>query len=116
MTAWTLYHNPKCSKSREALAYLQAQPDLRLTVVEYLKETLSSSNLEKLIKELTSPLESMVRTKEEDFIANPFDVTNPATVLKNLIEKPKLLERPILQGNGKAIIGRPLEKIKEALG
>ncbi len=116
MTTWTLFHNPKCSKSREALEFLQAQSHLQLTVVEYLKETPNEATLKSLIADLTTPLETLVRTKEDEFKAAPFDVTSKEQVLQNLLETPKLLERPILHGHGKAIIGRPLENIKAALG
>lgn len=111
--SWKLYHNPNCSKSREALAELQKR-GITFEVVEYLKTPLTLNELSDLATQIVNFAE-LVRTKEELFLQEPFDVTSQETVVKKLLEHPRLLERPILQGNGKAAIGRPLQKILDIL-
>jgi Arsenate reductase and related proteins, glutaredoxin family len=112
---WKFYHNPNCSKSREALSLLQSK-SLDFQLIEYLKTPLSSSELRELIVQLSTPVSSLVRIKEADFISAPFDVYSLEEVVHHLSEKPHLMERPILQGNGRAAIGRPMENIAALLG
>ncbi|MBO9667882.1 MAG: arsenate reductase family protein [Bdellovibrio sp.] len=114
MTSWKFYHNPKCSKSREALALLDAEA-VDFKIVEYVKDPLTVAELKELIGQLNGPLEALVRTKEADFTTAPFDVNSPEEVASQLAAKPHLMERPVLQGKGHAAIGRPLENIKALL-
>ena len=111
---WKFYHNPQCSKSREALSFLQAQ-GVEFQTIEYLKNPLTSEELRVLISQLNSPLSSLVRTKESDFVAAPFDLNSVDAVVTGLASSPRLMERPILQGQGKATIGRPLENFLSLL-
>lgn len=114
MSSWKFYHNPQCSKSREALAMLQDRA-IDIEVVEYLKTPLSVEELKQLISQLADPVSSLVRVKEVEFTEAPFDVNSAEEVAKHLSKIPRLLERPILQGHGRAAIGRPLEKIEALL-
>ncbi|MFM6929824.1 MAG: ArsC/Spx/MgsR family protein [Bdellovibrio sp.] len=114
MSQWKLYHNPQCSKSREALQLLEAQ-ELDFQVVEYLKNPLSVNELKELIGQMKDPVSSLVRVKEVEFVENPFDVSSVDEVAQHLSLKPRLMERPLLQGNGRAVIGRPLENFTELL-
>lgn len=114
MAKWKLYHNPKCSKSRQALEVLK-ESKADFEVVEYLKNPPTKQEIETLIKQLQGPLSSLVRTKEDEFSENPFDTDSEKEVIKNLLKTPKLLERPILQGNGVAVIGRPTENIENLI-
>lgn len=111
---WTLYHNPQCSKSREALALLQAR-GADFTVVEYLKDPPSAEEIAALIRELDGDLAELVRQKEALFQEAPFDVRDPATVARELAARPRLLERPLLRGEGRVTVGRPLEKLAARL-
>ncbi|WP_413559550.1 ArsC/Spx/MgsR family protein [Bdellovibrio sp. HCB209] len=114
MSLWKLYHNPKCSKSREALSFLEAQ-EVEFQIVEYIKDPLSFEQLTEIAAQLNGPVSSLVRANEADFVNAPFDVNSVNEVAKALSEKPHLMERPILQGKGMAVIGRPLENIQELL-
>lgn len=110
---WKLYYNPQCSKCREALALLSEQ-GIAMEVIEYLKTPPSKEDLETLAAQVDS-LPALVRIKDEKFTQEPFDVNSKQTVIANLLKHPSLLERPILQGKGKAVIGRPVEKILQFL-
>ncbi|QLY25765.1 ArsC/Spx/MgsR family protein [Bdellovibrio sp. KM01] len=114
MSSWKFYHNPHCSKSREALAFLEAEA-VDFKTVEYIKNPPSRGEFRELIAQMTGPLSAMVRTKDVEFTAAPFDVNSAEEVALRLSEKPQLMERPVLQGKGKAVVGRPLENIKELI-
>jgi len=114
MSQWKFYHNPQCSKSREALSLLEAQ-GADIQVIEYLKTPQTFEELIQLIGQLDTPASSLVRVKEDDFVKTPFDVNSAEEVARQLSIKPRLMERPILQGKGRAVIGRPLEKIEALL-
>lgn len=114
MKLWTLYHNPQCSKSREALELLK-NSNVDFHIIEYLKTPLSADDLTQLLSQLDTPTASLVRVKESEYVEAPFDVNSKEEVVRHLSAKPRLMERPILQGNGRAVIGRPLEKIEGLL-
>lgn len=114
MPTWKFYHNPKCSKSREALSLLEVD-GVDFQMIEYLKSPLTREELLNLMGELSGPVSSLVRTKEDDFIKAPFDVNSVEEVALHLSQKPRLMERPILQGKGSAVVGRPLENFKDLL-
>lgn len=84
-------------------------------VVEYLKTPLSYEDVRRLIRELQSPIAELVRIKDAEFQANPFDVNSEEFVAERIANSPHLLERPILWGPQGAVLGRPLERISKAL-
>ncbi|MNL58185.1 ArsC family protein [compost metagenome] len=84
-------------------------------IIEYLKTPLTFKELRELLSQLDTPVASIVRVKENDFTDAPFDVNSAEEVARQLSIKPRLMERPILQGKGRAVIGRPLEKIEALL-
>ena len=100
-----LYHNPKCSKSREAVRILESK-DIQVEIVNYLSEGINISDLEILIK-----LDGIIRTNEKEFRENPVDISDFNNVRLLLQTHPKLLQRPVLISDGKAVIGRPPEEI-----
>ena len=108
----TLYHNNRCSKSREALALLE-QSGKEFSVRFYLDQPLSADELTALLKALCLPARDLLRSKEEDYKA--LDLANPQLSEQQLIEAmvihPKLIERPILQVGDKAVIARPADKM-----
>ena len=106
-----IYHNSRCSKSRETLDLLKSS-ELDFEIVEYLKEKLTKNQIQVLINKLgLKPLE-LVRQNEaiwkENF--NNKVLTNNE-IVEILSKNPKLIERPIVESNNKAIIGRPPENV-----
>lgn len=112
----TIWHNPKCSKSREALALLEEKGE-PVTVVKYLESAPSRDEIAALLKKLGVSARELMRTKEDIYkelgLAN---VTEEEELIDAMAEHPKLIERPILLDGEKAIIGRPVEKVIEFLG
>lgn len=112
MAKATIYHNPRCSKSRQTLEILNAK-EVDVEIIEYLKDPPSSTQLMKVASCLIQDLSAMVRVKDEAFKAKPFDLTSQKKVCENLSKNPKILERPIVVYKGKAAIGRPPEAVEE---
>jgi arsenate reductase len=113
MPKWTIYYNPKCSKCREALELLQSK-NIEPTVIEYLKDPPSEAELKKIAAMLSEPAE-LVRTKEDDYQANKFDLTSAQEIAKHLAKNPKLIERPVVIKDNQAVVARPVEKLKSLL-
>jgi len=114
----TIYHNPHCRKSREALALAQQFADANkapLKVVEYLKTPLGAKELADIRQRLDAPLRDMVRDTEEEFATLNLAQASDDVLLQALAEHPKLMQRPIVVYRGKAMIGRPLEKLHSLL-
>lgn len=110
---YTVYHNNRCSKSRCALEYLDNKK-ADYEVVEYLKETLDHKQLKEVIAQLGIPAEDLIRKGEADYKDN-FKGKNLSEKewIDAMVKFPKLIERPIIVKNGKAVIGRPAERIDE---
>lgn len=112
----TIWHNPKCSKSREALKLLEAKGD-DFTVVKYLEETPSRSEIEALLKKLGVSARELMRTKEELYKELGLaEVHDEAKLIDALAQHPRLIERPVLIDGNRALIGRPVEKVIDFLG
>ncbi|MFC4656708.1 MULTISPECIES: arsenate reductase (glutaredoxin) [Rheinheimera] len=109
---YTLYHNNRCSKSREALALLE-QKQLPFQIRYYLDQPLSAEELSALLAALGLPARQLLRSKEAEY--KDLGLDNPALTEQQLIaamvSTPKLIERPILQRDDKAVIGRPVENL-----
>ena len=116
MTDLTLYHNPRCSKSRGALELLEAR-GLAPTVVRYLDTPLTAAQLSALLRKLNISARQLLRTGEEEYkTLNLADGSlSEAQLIQAMATHPKLIERPILVAGDKAVIGRPPEKILEIL-
>ncbi|WP_339436964.1 MULTISPECIES: arsenate reductase (glutaredoxin) [unclassified Pseudomonas] len=116
MTDLTLYHNPRCSKSRGALQLLEAR-GLTPTVVRYLEIPLNAAQLKALLGKLSISARQLLRTGEEEYkTLNLADASlSEAQLIAAIAEHPKLMERPILETTDKAIIGRPPENVLEIL-
>jgi arsenate reductase len=112
----TIYHNPRCSKSREALALLQ-QKGIEPEVIEYLKTPPSAAELDDILKKLGKEPRETMRRQEPPY--KELSLDNPALTRAQLIaamvENPVLIERPIVLAGGKARIGRPPESVLEIL-
>ncbi len=106
----TIYHNPRCSKSRQTLALIEENKQ-DVTIVEYLKTPLNETQISQLLTQLKlSPLE-MMRTKEAEFKEQNLANADDATLIAAIVATPKLIERPIVTDNSRAIIGRPPENV-----
>ena len=108
-----LIHNPRCSKSREALALLTEHGD-EVQVREYLKVPFSATELETLFKALDLEPPAAIRFKDElakSLGLSPGDMRSRAEWIALIAEHPALLERPIAVKGAKAVIGRPPERV-----
>ncbi|WP_321793009.1 arsenate reductase (glutaredoxin) [Burkholderia pyrrocinia] len=112
----TIYHNPRCSKSRETLALVEAlnTADMPLNVVEYLKTPPTVEELEALHRQLGRPVRDMLRDGEEPYKTLDLARANltDAQAYEAIAAHPVLLQRPIVVYRGKAAIGRPPEAVK----
>ncbi len=108
METYIIYHNPKCSKSRQTLELLKSH-HINPIIVEYLKTPL---NLEQLI-ELRShfDFQDFVRTNEPLFKQLKLNLEDETHVLEAMLKEPILMQRPIVTYKGTAIIARPPEKV-----
>jgi arsenate reductase len=114
----TIYHNPRCSKSREALAIAEqfaARQNESIDVVEYLKTPLTVERLKMLRAQLGGDIRDMVRGNEEEYAKLNLASADDAGILNALAAHPKLLQRPIVVYKGRAMIGRPPERLGELL-
>ncbi|WP_252271115.1 arsenate reductase (glutaredoxin) [Pseudomonas subflava] len=116
MTDLTLYHNPRCSKSRGALELLEAR-GLTPTVVRYLETPPSAEELRALLAKLGIGPRDLLRTGEDEYKAlNLADTSlGDERLIAAMVAHPKLIERPILVAGDRAVIGRPPEKVLELL-
>jgi len=107
-----IYHNPKCSKSRKALEIIKNK-NIEPTIILYLKKKLSKAEVEKLLTKLGLSIRDILRMGEDEYINNNLknEKLSNNELIDFLIKFPKLLERPIVIKNNKAIIGRPPENI-----
>ena len=116
MSEIRIYHNPRCSKSRETLALLQAQGH-QPQVVEYLKDTPNTAELRDILTRLGIPARDLLRTKEDEYkilgLDNP--ALTEADIIAAMVAHPKLIERPIVVKGTQARIGRPPERVLEIL-
>lgn len=114
----TFYHNPRCSKSREALELAQQFAEankLQLDVIDYQKTPLTLPQLATVAKQLNGDVREMVRSNEEEYAELGLDKADDAALLKALAAHPKLLQRPIVVYRNQAVIGRPPERVHELL-
>ncbi len=111
-----IYHNNRCSKSREALALLTAH-GLPFEVVYYLETPPNRDQLTQLLKKLDYQPRQLLRDKEVEYLA--LGLGNPALtndeLIKAMLQTPKLIERPIIEWADKAVVARPLQKLQDLL-
>lgn len=116
MSSYTLYHNPRCSKSRQALALLE-ENGIEPQIIRYLDDPPDVVTLQSLLRKLgLKHAHDLVRHKEADYkIAGLSPDSDNDTVLSAMARYPKLIERPLLVHGKQAVIGRPPEKVLELL-
>jgi len=112
----TIYHNPRCSKSRQTMQLLQSK-QIAATVVEYLKQPPTKSELKAILKKLNLSARELLRTKEAQYQQLGLDdmQLSEDQLIDAMLQYPVLMERPIVICGNKAAIGRPPEKILEIL-
>lgn len=112
----TLFHNPRCSKSREALTLLRER-GVEPEIVEYLKNPPTAAELEAILDKLGLEPRELMRSKEAEYRELGLDDPGLSRheLVRAMVEHPKLIERPILVSAGKAAIGRPPVRVLEVL-
>ena len=116
MSEVTIYHNPRCSKSRQTLALLE-EKGVNPVIKKYLEEAPTVEELKTVLSQLGISARDLLRTKEAEYKDNGLDDTSLSEeqVIEIMTAVPKLIERPIVISNGQARIGRPPESVLEIL-
>ncbi|WP_416899962.1 MAG: arsenate reductase (glutaredoxin) [Minwuia sp.] len=112
----TIYHNPRCSKSRETLGLLKDK-GIEPTVIEYLKTPPSAAEIADILAKLGRTPRELMRTKEAEYKEQGLDdpSLDDGKLINAMVDTPKLMERPVVLANGKAAIGRPPESVLDIL-
>lgn len=116
MSSFKIFHNPRCSKSRQALQILQ-ENNCDYEIFSYLDMELNTHLIEDILKKLDLSPRELLRKGELDYKDN--DLRNiehsDQDIINLMIKFPKLIERPIVVKGNRAVIGRPPERVKELL-
>ncbi|RXZ44389.1 arsenate reductase (glutaredoxin) [Crenobacter cavernae] len=112
MSDVTIYHNPRCSKSRETLALLQ-EKGIEPAVIEYLVTPPDAVTLSALLGQLGVSPRDLIRKKEAEYEALGLDdpALSDEQLIAAMVAHPRLIERPIVVANGRAALGRPPEAV-----
>lgn len=110
-----IWHNPRCSKSRQTLALLE-EKGIRPTIRKYLEDAPSAAELQDVLEMLRLEPRDLMRTKEALYKELGLaDIDDRDALVKAMIDNPKLIERPVVIKNGKAKLGRPPEAVLDIL-
>lgn len=111
-----IYHNPRCSKSRQALSIL-TEKGIEPEIIEYLNTPLNEAEIKELAKILgvENAPRDMMRVKEDDYKANNLKEADDEALYIAMSKFPKLIERPIVINKGRAVIARPPEKLLDII-
>ena len=112
----TIFHNPRCSKSRQTLELLHAR-GIEVEIVKYLEEPLGAGAVLDLLRKLGGEPSSLLRKKEDEYktLSLSDDVT-AEEVAEAIAKHPRLMERPVVAKGERAVIGRPPERVLEYFG
>ena len=112
----TIYHNPKCSKSRQTLALIEEQ-GISPTIIEYLKDVPSAATISDILTKLDIEPRELMRRKEAEYAENSLASDNLSRdqLIEAMVAHPRLIERPIVLSGDKAAIGRPPEDVLKIL-
>ena len=112
----TIYHNPKCSKSRQTLELLSAK-GITPTIIEYIKNPPTVEKLKEILSQLGIAPRDLMREKEDIYKELELGILSLSDkdLIDLMIEHPILIERPIVIANGKAVLGRPPEQVLDIL-
>ena len=116
MSAYKIFHNSRCSKSRQALKILQDHY-CDIEIINYLEIDLDISLMKDILKKLSLKPRDILRTSEQDYKDNNLkeDDLSDDDLIDYMIKHPKLIERPIVIKGHKAVLGRPPENVLELL-
>ena len=116
MNEFIIYHNPRCSKSRQALQLLR-DAGVEPTIVEYLKTPLAKDQLRNISQLLGLRPKDFVRKIENDFKDNDLlrYLEDDEKIIEAMLSFPKIIERPIVVSGRKAVIGRPPENVQKLI-
>jgi arsenate reductase len=112
----TIYHNPRCSKSRQTLQLLQDK-GIEPTIIEYLKTPPNAETLDTILTMLNMEPRELMRKQEAEYKEQGLndDSLSRDQLIKAMTEYPKIIERPIVVSNDRAAIGRPPESVEKIL-
>lgn len=110
----TIYHNSRCSKSREVLALLE-QLGRPFEVIHYLQTPMDESSLRQLLDKLSLPPQQLIRNKEDEYKQLGLDQPglSDEVYLQAMLTHPELMERPVVAFGNKAVIARPATRLQE---
>lgn len=116
MSKPTMYHNPRCSKSRQTLELLRAR-GIEPEIVEYLQSPPDARQLEQILDMLGLQPRQLMRTGETEYKENNLADTSLSRgeLIQAMVDHPKLIQRPLFLNDGKAALGRPPEVVLEIL-
>jgi arsenate reductase len=114
--AVTIYHNPRCSKSRQTLELLRNR-GVEPQIVEYLKTPPDAATLTHVLELLGMEPRDLIRTKEKEYKENGLDDPSLSreALIAAMVAHPRLIERPIVVKDGRAALGRPPEQVLDLL-
>ncbi|WNK00574.1 arsenate reductase (glutaredoxin) [Thalassospiraceae bacterium LMO-JJ14] len=112
--AITIYHNPRCSKSRQTLAILE-DSKAEFTVVEYLTTPPSKTELKRILGLLGMKAHDIIRKKEAKEAGLDIAAMSEAALIDAMVKTPVIIERPIVVGADKAVMGRPPENVNSLI-
>ncbi|MBT5331091.1 MAG: arsenate reductase (glutaredoxin) [Porticoccaceae bacterium] len=117
MTQYKIYHNPRCSKSRQTLALIE-EAGIEPEIVLYLENTPSTDELAAVIKKLGISARDLLRKGEEEYKSLGLSNTelSDQSLIEAMSQNPRLIERPIVVANDRAVLGRPPENVLELIG
>ena len=111
---YKLFHNNRCSKSRECKKILD-EKNISFKTIDFSKIGLSKKQLSNMIDKILTDYKKIVRTNENEFLKNPFDLDNKEKIINFLNQYPSCLQRPMFFNGVNYIICRPPKKVLEAL-
>jgi len=115
MSTYKIWHNPRCSKSRQTLGILE-EKGVDAEVVKYLEETPSVNEIKEILKKLNISARELMRTKEDEYKSLGLkDETDEDKLIEAMAHHPKLIERPVVIKGDRAVLGRPPEKVLELI-
>jgi arsenate reductase (glutaredoxin) len=112
MSQFTIYHNPRCSKSRQTLQLLE-ENGISPQIVLYLEDTPNAAGLKGIVKKLSISARELLRKGEDAYKENNLSDTSMSEdqLIDAMVAEPKLIERPIVVKGAKAVLGRPPENV-----
>ncbi len=116
MSDFTIYHNPRCSKSRQTLELLQ-ENGVEPTIIEYLNNPPSAKELDSVLNMLGIEPQQLMRKKEAEYKEAGLndDSLSRAEQIKRMVAFPKVIERPVVFSKAKAVVGRPPENVLDII-